>query len=602
MSSFTQRPPLEAPPASSQLAHVIHTLYGHQADLSFEKLSPESAELSLEGDTELLFLRWDESQVERLGLVLQLLVLGASSDPLAPAVNLRKGFQQLLRPKPDPSVRRIVGLVGGSENARKALKLAGRGHPTVGLIHIDDQSAIWSRKAKKVPEALSTLDTTPQPSEADWAKLLKIVDADLARNYEARTQDREIEQRREAFLADLSKHRPIALYTLTALSLIFYIGGRILGDFDSLLFLNRMGALDPERVLAGEWWRLLSSALLHLSLLSLLFKLSVLWPFARLVEQFLGTAHFVLIFCLSCLIAGFGVLSSSEGIFLMADAGFLGVLFAYTLLERHLRDLLPIHQRLLMGSWDLAYIAISFVTLGNFFTSHSSYWSLIGGATGSFLVYASGPLLRYIPRLAEQTVAPPPRDPGLQMAGGFMALLFLLSAGLALENGQPWAEERPPDLVSRPLPELGISLHLPRELEKTVLENVEGKQILQVGRFDNDLGAVTVTFSPSNHCKKEALETALQALLYDEIPLNRIGRKLHTAPEERTIAGSPVVTVTFGLTEGVEQQLAFAFLPDGVLTVEYRRPAEFHEAIPESYALEILQGLEHLPPGAPTCP
>jgi len=59
--------------------------------------------------------------------------------------------------------------------------------------------------------------------------------------------------------------------------------------------LAEWGALAGPPVRHGEWWRLLTSALLHGSVLHIAFNLSVVWTLGRGLEGALGSARFALV-------------------------------------------------------------------------------------------------------------------------------------------------------------------------------------------------------------------------------------------------------------------------------------------------------------------
>ncbi|MGL5075807.1 MAG: rhomboid family intramembrane serine protease, partial [Waterburya sp.] len=58
---------------------------------------------------------------------------------------------------------------------------------------------------------------------------------------------------------------PIAYttYILIALNLLVYALEIKLGGSKNMITLERLGALIPEKVLAGEWWRLIGANFLH---------------------------------------------------------------------------------------------------------------------------------------------------------------------------------------------------------------------------------------------------------------------------------------------------------------------------------------------------
>jgi membrane associated rhomboid family serine protease len=64
-----------------------------------------------------------------------------------------------------------------------------------------------------------------------------------------------------------------------------------------------LGALVPQLVADGQYWRLFTAMFLHANLLHLAFNMYALYLFGNLIEDALGTARFVLIYVLCGLLA-----------------------------------------------------------------------------------------------------------------------------------------------------------------------------------------------------------------------------------------------------------------------------------------------------------
>src|SRR5262249_18060773 len=121
------------------------------------------------------------------------------------------------------------------------------------------------------------------------------------------------------FWAAYSRITPRASWAIgIAVALIFAL--EVLWGGSGVLFgipeatnptLYRMGANVPERVQAGEIYRLVSSAFLHIGLVHLAVNLWALRVFGPFLERILGTARFVVLYALSAL--GGGLLSFALG-------------------------------------------------------------------------------------------------------------------------------------------------------------------------------------------------------------------------------------------------------------------------------------------------
>ncbi len=78
----------------------------------------------------------------------------------------------------------------------------------------------------------------------------------------------------------------------------------ISGGSTSTTTLEALGAVSPERVLAGEWWRLGTATLLHFGWLHLVMNLGGLYVLGPYVERALGRVRFVATY----LLAGVGMM------------------------------------------------------------------------------------------------------------------------------------------------------------------------------------------------------------------------------------------------------------------------------------------------------
>jgi membrane associated rhomboid family serine protease len=96
-------------------------------------------------------------------------------------------------------------------------------------------------------------------------------------------------------------------WTLVAANVIVFLADGLLSQFatfDLMGFggpLVEAGAVFGPSVAAGEWWRLITSAFLHLGLLHLAFNMYALWLFGPIMEQLYGHVEFALIYVLCAL-------------------------------------------------------------------------------------------------------------------------------------------------------------------------------------------------------------------------------------------------------------------------------------------------------------
>lgn len=88
-------------------------------------------------------------------------------------------------------------------------------------------------------------------------------------------------------------------YILIALNLLIYAVEIKLGGSQNSITLERLGALIPEKVLAGEWWRLIGANFLHYGSLHLATNMLSLFFVGRLIELSLGAKYYLTIYLFS---------------------------------------------------------------------------------------------------------------------------------------------------------------------------------------------------------------------------------------------------------------------------------------------------------------
>lgn len=88
-------------------------------------------------------------------------------------------------------------------------------------------------------------------------------------------------------------------YILIGLNLLIYGLEIKLGGSENSSVLERLGALIPEKVLAGEWWRLIGANFLHYGLFHLATNMLSLFFAGRLIELSLGAKYYLTIYLVS---------------------------------------------------------------------------------------------------------------------------------------------------------------------------------------------------------------------------------------------------------------------------------------------------------------
>jgi membrane associated rhomboid family serine protease len=126
----------------------------------------------------------------------------------------------------------------------------------------------------------------------------------------------------------------------------------------------------------GDWWRLITSAFLHLNLLHIVFNMLALWWFGAPLEARIGRWRFLLLYIVSALAGSAGALILNPTEFTLGASGAVfGILGAGLVLERQ-RDYV-------FGGGALTIIVINLIftfTWGNI-----SIGGHIGGLIGGIL-------------------------------------------------------------------------------------------------------------------------------------------------------------------------------------------------------------------------
>ena len=170
----------------------------------------------------------------------------------------------------------------------------------------------------------------------------------------------------------------ICTKTLVAVNVLIYLitaspGGGI-NSPGGTLFLRWV--LFGPAVANGDWWRLITSAFLHASLLHIAFNMYFLWFVGSAVEQALGRGRFLLIYFVSALAGSAGALVFTPNTATVGASGALfGLLGAALILERQ--------RNFVLGGSALALIVINLIL--SFTLNNISVGGHIGGLIGGIL-------------------------------------------------------------------------------------------------------------------------------------------------------------------------------------------------------------------------
>lgn len=131
-------------------------------------------------------------------------------------------------------------------------------------------------------------------------------------------------------------------------------------------------------VAQGDWWRLITSAFLHASILHIAFNMLALWWFGAPVEHYLGRARFILLYLVAGLAGSAGALLQSPGTPILGASGAIfGILGAMLILEWQATGSLGGNALTLI----VINLAISFVIPNISWGGHVG--GLVGGIVGT---------------------------------------------------------------------------------------------------------------------------------------------------------------------------------------------------------------------------
>jgi len=170
----------------------------------------------------------------------------------------------------------------------------------------------------------------------------------------------------------------LATKTLVAINVVAYL-------YITLADRSRTGTGSLSRDLAlygpavhnGEWWRLLSSSIVHYSILHILFNMLILWQVGMILEPGAGKARFTTLYVVSVLGGSAGALVLTPHAFTGgASGGVFGVAAAATL----------VMHRQGTRFWDTGFGPLLLINLGlGFFVPNISIGGHIGGLVAGTL-------------------------------------------------------------------------------------------------------------------------------------------------------------------------------------------------------------------------
>ena len=191
----------------------------------------------------------------------------------------------------------------------------------------------------------------------------------------------------ERFNNMYNQKKPIVTWILIGINILIFLLMYIIGKgSEDLITLTNFGALIPSLVKSGDYYRLISSAFLHIGFIHLACNMYSLFVLGPTIEHFFGKAKFLIIYLFSAIIGGLFVMTFTSSSAICAGAsgaifGLLGSLlyFGYTyrgyIGAQIIRSIIPV---------IVINLFIGFTLPGISNAAHIG--GLIGGIFASFMV------------------------------------------------------------------------------------------------------------------------------------------------------------------------------------------------------------------------
>ena len=226
------------------------------------------------------------------------------------------------------------------------------------------------------------------------------------------------QQRRHDLARLLSGGAAPVTYTLLVLIGLFFAAMELNGGPTSTRVLVRFGALVTPLVLAGQWWRLVSAAFLHIGWPHLLFNCWALYIYGPLVERLYGPTRFLTIYLLAAIAGDVLSLPLVNGISAGASGAIFGLFGAtISLVVRHRRT---VPSTIREPLWRNAVAVVALNAVLSVAVAGINLYAHAGGFLAGLLL---GAMLRPRPIVAD-------RPQG--KAGAALGIALAVICGLAL--------------------------------------------------------------------------------------------------------------------------------------------------------------------------
>jgi membrane associated rhomboid family serine protease len=212
-------------------------------------------------------------------------------------------------------------------------------------------------------------------------------------------------ERLGAFFSLVQGRRPIVTYALIAINvlifaLLYKYGGA--GGNESESTLVNSGALVPQLVENGQWWRLFTVMFLHANVEHILFNMTSLFAVGTLAERFYGSVRYLAIYLGSGLIgavtsvAYFTLIGQPTAVGVGASGAIFGVAGALITLRFQHSEVIPRRLRERVSSSMIPLVVIS-LPLSYILAPNVDNSAHIGGLLGGMLLSFVFPITDTVP-------------------------------------------------------------------------------------------------------------------------------------------------------------------------------------------------------------
>ena len=187
----------------------------------------------------------------------------------------------------------------------------------------------------------------------------------------------------------LPQAAPYVTYTIIGVTVLFFLMQKasvlILGyptSFSNIDWLELYGARINEFILAGQFWRLLTPALLHGSITHIFFNMYALLSFGTSLERYFGRGRFFTLYVLGAFAGNVASFLFSDGYSVGASTAIFGLIGAEAIFLIQNRKLLAGQFRSAIGN-VLFIIAINLFLVGSL--PGIDNWGHVGGLVGGLM-------------------------------------------------------------------------------------------------------------------------------------------------------------------------------------------------------------------------